>query len=915
MSSISPAASRRSFKLHKAILGTSLALSAFGLSDVQRAHAQVVTLTANNQTGAGVATVANVTAATLNLVTFNLDGGATPTTQITGAAGGLTITGTTGTSTIGVPITGAAGGVTFNVAGATTKVFLVNGGASTYTSGTTISAAAGGSNTVRFAIGQASTSYTLSDARSTMRLDADNIIVDTATIALGGGTLDLRATDTVGTISGGGAITFNASDTLTFGGATNGTISANITDAGVNVGNLIKAGTGTQTLSGTNNLAGTVTVNAGQLTLSGTNTFGGTIVNRGATLNMGANGALAANNNLTINNGGTVNLGGFTTNNLNVTANFGSTVRDGALAGTVTAQGATFSNVSGSAALNLNGGANTLSGTNSFGNIALNGGTTTVAVPTGGIPITSTGTVSAGGGTLSLDASALTRSEVEGDKTIVAGNVDDSVAASTTFTFGGRTERFAGFNKPLEGVGLYDIQLKKGSIILSVQRKGAEDICGVTGLCTTGKAEGNLEGLDRTEVRSLYGKVVLPALQTGRLDLPFWTTNTQISKYLISGLMPRNVDAAGTVLSSYNDRMADTLFERLPLRQFEPVEVAEEEIVIEEVETKEPVRGLWKTTAEGEVLEVNGETYQEDTSLTAQYTKRDGMRAWVRGFGGDVAAAQSTKYLYKEYTATNSGGVVGVDYAAFDDFQVGVYANYGDLAISTDGNKYAGSGSWSPTGWGGGITADYWTDSYYVQGLFGASAFSGDQDRSIVAIGGDLGGGNTLSGNKNVTSFVGALRAGAPLQVGSFYLEPQAQATWSGNQEDAFNEGGNSNFRLKYKSRQTNFLQTELGIKVAYPIALGSTKQLVPSVRVAWLGDWNMNNEGQKIGYRFSNKSIDLDSYQKDQNGALLEGGLDYTVANIGATSFKVYGRGGAEVWDTDRGTNWRASGGVTVQF
>ena len=133
---------------------------------------------------------------------------------------------------------------------------------------------------------------------------------------------------------------------------------------------------------------------------------------------------------------------------------------------------------------------------------------------------------------------------------------------------------------------------------------------------------------------------------------------------------------------------------------------------------------------------------------------------------------------------------MGVDYAAFDDFQIGVYANYGDLAINTDSNKLAGSGSWNPTGWGGGITADYWTDSYYVQGLFGASAFSGDQDRSIVAIGGDLGGGNTLSGNKNVTSYVGALRAGAPMQVGSFYLEPQAQATWSGNQEDSFSEGG-----------------------------------------------------------------------------------------------------------------------------
>ncbi|WP_413297612.1 autotransporter domain-containing protein [Synechococcus sp. MIT S9452] len=779
-------------------------------------------------------------------------------------------------------------------------------------------------------------------------------------IKTGSGTATLSADNTAGAAAMTGEFTVNEgilriTDEDALGGAGNtgvtinngGTLDIQLTgqtvaaaagDTALNNGGTLSASTGSATYADNIDLTGlpTIDVDGTQLTLSGVidgagggftktglgelvlsadNTYTGLTNVSAGTLTFGANGTLEDNNLVSIANGGTLNLGGFTTNNLRVTTSTGSTLRNGVLVGSVNAQGGTITNVSGGAALNINSGATTLSGTNSFGNIALNGGTATLAVPASGTPLTSTGTVSAGGGILALDASSLTQAQVEGDKTIVAGNVDDAVAASTTFTFDGRTERFSGFNKTLDGVGLYDIQLKKGSIILSIQRKGADDICGVTGLCTNGQTQGKLEGLDRTEVRSLYGKVVLPALNSGRLNLPFWTTNTQMSKYLISGLLPRNVDAAGTVLSSYNDRMADTLFERLPLRQFEPVEVVEEEIVIEEVETKEPVRGLWKTTGEGEVIEVNGQTYEENPSLTAQYADRENMRAWVRGFGGDVAAAQTTKYLYKDYNATNAGGVVGVDYAVFNDFQVGLYANYGDLAINTDANKYAGSGSWNPTGWGGGITADYWTDSYYVQGLFGASAFSGDQDRSIVAIGGDLGGGNTLSGNKNITSYVGALRAGAPMQLGSFYLEPQAQATWSGNQEEAFNEGGNTNFKLKYKSRETNFLQTELGFKLAYPIAMGQTQQLIPSIRVAWLGDWNMNNQGQKIGYRFSNKTVDLESNQKDQNGALLEGGLDYTVANIGATSFKVYGRGGAEVWDTERETNWRASGGITVQF
>jgi hypothetical protein len=51
------------------------------------------------------------------------------------------------------------------------------------------------------------------------------------------------------------------------------------------------------------------------------------------------------------------------------------------------------------------------------------------------------------------------------------------------------------------------------------------------------------------------------------------------------------------------------------------------------------------------------------------------------------------------------------------------------------------------------------------------------------------------------------------------------------------------------------------------------------------------------------------------ENGALLEAGLDYTVQNVNGISVKLYGRGGMEFWASDRGTTWRASGGVTFQF
>ena len=120
---------------------------------------------------------------------------------------------------------------------------------------------------------------------------------------------------------------------------------------------------------------------------------------------------------------------------------------------------------------------------------------------------------------------------------------------------------------------------------------------------------------------------------------------------------------------------------------------------------------------------------------------------------------------------------------------------------------------------------------------------------------------------------------------------------------------------LRYGSRKNNFLQSELGMKFALPIKSGERGEWVPNVRVAWLGDWNQNNEDQSIGYAFTDKTVGVAPLEDNQNGVLIEGGLDYTMANINSGSWKLYVRGGAEVWGGERGTDWRASGGMTWQF
>ena len=91
--------------------------------------------------------------------------------------------------------------------------------------------------------------------------------------------------------------------------------------------------------------------------------------------------------------------------------------------------------------------------------------------------------------------------------------------------------------------------------------------------------------------------------------------------------------------------------------------------------------------------------------------------------------------------------------------------------------------------------------------------------------------------------------------------------------------------------------------------------RLAPSLKLAWLADWDLGNEDQVIGYAITKNTIGVPSCGKDVNGLLVELGLDYSIANLNSLSWTFYSKDGAEFWDGDRGTDWRASGGVSVQF
>ncbi len=163
---------------------------------------------------------------------------------------------------------------------------------------------------------QAANTYTL-DTRidaGTLALDNGGAIVDTAGIVISntaGALLRLDASETIGSLSGGGAAGGNVNlqaNTLTVDDASDTTYAGVISGSG----GLLKKGGGTLTLPGVNTLTGTTTVNTGRLELTGS-VAGNLTINDDGTL--GAEGS----------SGGTLKLGSTTGAKIAVDGSNGST--------------------------------------------------------------------------------------------------------------------------------------------------------------------------------------------------------------------------------------------------------------------------------------------------------------------------------------------------------------------------------------------------------------------------------------------------------------------------------------------------------------------------------------------------------------------------------------------------------------
>ena len=266
--------------------------------------------------------------------------------------------------------------------------------------------------------------------------------------------LTLQSNETIGSLATnnltGGSVVLGANTLTTGGDDTSTTFSGVISGAG---GSLIKAGTGTLTLTGENTYTGGTTINAGTLSLGhATDTLAdaGTVSIAGGTLALGANSDTV----------GTVNLSS------------GSITGSGTLTGSaynLTNTGTVSAKLGGSSALTKSGAGNaTLSNTNAYsGGTTINAGTLTLGHATD--TLADAGTVTIAGGTLALGANSDTVGTVNLSSGSITAEGGTLTGSAYNFTNAGTVSAYLSGSAALTKSGA-------GTVTLS----GSNDYTGIT---------------------------------------------------------------------------------------------------------------------------------------------------------------------------------------------------------------------------------------------------------------------------------------------------------------------------------------------------------------------------------------------------------------------------------------------------
>ncbi len=614
--------------------------------------------------------------------------------------------------------------------------------------------------------------------------------------------LDLNGfNNTIGSLAGSGLVTNNGAGAvvLTVGADGTDTLFSGVLADGSGTLGLIKTGTGTTALTGTNTYSGGTTITSGTLQLGNggtTGTVAGNVVDNGTLLFDRSN---------------TLTFGGV---------------------------------ISGSGSVQQNGtGTTTLSGTNTYtGGTTVNAGTLTVNNPqalgfgsvivNGGIlradpqPINVKGNYTQNaGGTLQLQVAGAGTGQY--DTLNVGGNASLNGTLQlislgfqpkpgnelTLVTTGGTvTGRFATFLNPFTpGDGIKTIDLVYGRDFVDLEflavpppiippiNPPAPPPVIVTidfesfAQTPNQRAAGNL--LDETQLNPKIGELI-----------------SFLSKEPVSNL-PGDLEkiSPDSLSSFYEISFSNANLQRMNL-----------ESRLDDLRNgSSGFSSNMKTNGASVNLEdkepVDGKSSKNPVEQALQPGAENRWGVWVTGFGDFVNV--DADYNAKGYDFTTGGASLGIDYRLTDQLVVGVMGEYSHTwtSLNPRGNIDVDSGR-------GGVYASWFDRGFYLNGgIYGGHSVY-DSSRSTI--------GGMASGGTSGAEYSSFLSGGYDLHCGHLSVGPTASLQYTYVNIDDFTEKG-SLAPLDIHSQSAESLRTDLGFRVSYAWQIGSVV-LEPALRAAW---------------------------------------------------------------------------------
>jgi outer membrane autotransporter protein len=268
------------------------------------------------------------------------------------------------------------------------------------------------------------------------------------------------------------------------------------------------------------------------------------------------------------------------------------------------------------------------------------------------------------------------------------------------------------------------------------------------------------------------------------------------------------------------------------------------------------------------VLAYNGSNASIGDLLSRERRARAQLKygLWLQPLGqwGDQNGKEG-QAGYK-YGMGGMGG--GFDYLLSQNLIAGVGIGY----FYTDVNLDQNSGSGRINSFGGSLYGTYFTDRFYLEGVFAYARNKYDDSRNITI--GSLQ--ETANSSHYGNAYSGSLEGGYNLRAQEWIFQPFASLGYVYLDEEAFDEEGAGGASLRVDARQTSNLLSGLGLRVGHAFKV-DTGSVIPELKASWLHNFDIDNRPITASFTgFPGTAFVVTGKDIENNGASVGAGITY---------------------------------------